>query len=171
MIKKSYEKAVTIIVVLFLGGLFLWLTVSCITTLVNGPPKMFDELFIFENIDECKELQNYKEGTVENLEIPEQDSSGRNITNSYTAKYKNKDVEFEIYAYEFATLNESKSFFEFYAGERMENVEKDYFLSKTMFKTELYVMENNKAYCVRCSAFDTDEVLSILSEVFSIKIA
>lgn len=140
-------------------------------------------MFIFQNLDECKQLKSYEQADAEIVEYldPNLDESykGLEYRSFWGMKYQSANLEYEIYAYEFTSKDNALKYYidvtddDKYA-ERLpvEDSDRNALGSKTDGEDlyQITVIEGNKAYRLLSSNLQIDAIDEMLSKVFSVKI-
>ena len=161
MAKSSCRVYVTSIL-LFLICLF---TVSCLNVRVD--------YYIFSNIDECYNISNlaYAEAQIIRYEDTSDDKYLKNLTYKefYAGTYKSKELNFEIFAYEFYDSESAKSYFKNVTGVNTE-FDATFLGSKGMIYYSLVVIDGNCAYFVLAPRNQSEILNKSLGDIFSKKI-
>lgn len=120
-------------------------------------------IYIFNDISECKSLDNIKIKDGINDRYIESISYNK----SYVGSFKYKSYDFELFAYEFESSEGSKEYFENCTDISTKSESNYKFSSGSSYKTTGVVINGKNAYYVSCSAFEFDDVMNYLSTVFS----
>jgi len=139
-------------------------------------------MFMFQNLDECKQLKTYEQNTIEIVEYlaPSADESynGLEYESFWGMKYRSENLDFEMFAYEFTCKDNALKYYTNVTGsdkyvEKLPAEDSDKNILGSNFYGEnnyqIVVMEGNKAYQLLSynpSAYAIDQMLS---EVFSRK--
>ena len=159
---KKFSKCLLLYIIF---GILLTSVISC------GPGSM--EFYIFDDIDECKKIQQleFENGKVNEYTSPSNDeySKGLLYNDFFAAKYESKEVEFEIYAYLFDSEETSKSYFKNATG-KDDDMETNFLVSGGIGLYEITVIDCEKAYTVFTSRSQLETVKKMLGEIFTIKL-
>lgn len=139
-------------------------------------------MFMFQNLDECKQLKSYEQNAIEIVEYldPSADESynGFGYESFWGMKYRSANLDFEIFAYEFMCIDDALKYcnnvpdFDRYAGKLpVEDSDKTIlgFNSFGENNYQIVVMEGNKAYQLLSYNPSSYAIDKMLSEVFSRK--
>lgn len=147
------------------------LLVSVGLIVLNYPFKM--SIYIFNDIDECKNLDDYfdRHVTIINHDSPKDDKNLGNLkyTSFFAADCLSSNIEFTIYAYEFESSDAAKMYFKNGTGINIER-EKGYNASSGITTFKLFVFAQERAYTVYCKNGDSKELIKCLQNAFSEKV-
>jgi len=140
-------------------------------------------MFIFENLDECKQLKTYEQISSEIDEYldPNVDENlkGLNYISFWGMDYKSSNIEYRIFAYEFADKESTLRYYVGVTGEekRLDKIPLNSFDKNILWqkkigdsKYQIAVIEGNKAYVLISSNLIIDKIDKMLSTVFSVKV-
>ena len=131
------------------------------------------DYYIFESIEECEKIEtlNFTEQKITKYENPDKDKKLKSLQYEafYGAKYESKEVNFEIFAYEFATEEDAEAYYKKAAGEKTAD-KSAYSASGGMFIADFEVKYYNKVYRVKTTSNDLFEIKDALGTIFSIQV-
>jgi len=131
------------------------------------------EIYIFSNIDECKNIEKYKkaDAIIENYDSPENDSNIKdlNYENFFGCNYSDSDINFEIFAYEFNNYETAKLYFKNETGKSTDN-NADFLESTGMTKSKRIVIYDNRAYYIQTEKENFEKVKEFINNCFTEKI-
>ena len=145
----------------------LW--IMLIVKLISSPD--FD-FFIFSDISECDLLYCVSDDAViDKYDTPTGDKHLGDLKYKefFGAKYTEKDIEFEIFAYSFESAESAQKYFEHVTG-------KDYGLATNYYATGsfmsyiLVAIDNENAYFIDISNGSLEELEIIIEKIFSIRL-
>ncbi len=126
-----------------------------------------DDFPMFSDIEECYSLENYK------LDDTPKDKyvKGLNYKASFVATVKTADCEFEIFAYEFETVESAKNYYKEFEGLKSE-INRDYGarFSVGHFAGKGIVFNGPNLYRISCDSKELDDVVKYLSTIFTLKL-
>ena len=142
-----------------------------LTAIALRTRKLVDtNIYIFANIQECNALD--ATGKFTPYTDASQDTHVENLP--YTAflsgEYHDGDVAFQIFAYEFESLDTARAYFDDITGKDSSTLSRNFSLSEGMRNARIVVFSENHAYVAYFSNDSTQEVLEILKDIFSTKI-
>ncbi len=121
---------------------------------------------IFSDIEECALLRNNE------IDYNLKDEYLRELDfkKSYTAVINYNSIKFQIFAYEFKTVDTAKKYYTNSCNKEKE-LDKDYSynFSSGMFESKGIVMNGKNLYRIKCDSAKIDDVKNYLSSVFSLK--
>ncbi|MBQ8416621.1 MAG: hypothetical protein IJX13_06980, partial [Clostridia bacterium] len=140
-------------------------------------------MFMFQDLDECKQLKKYEQisAEIEEYILPDGDEScdGLGYESFWGMKYRSANLSYEIFAYEFNSKNDALKYYMDATGDDkyadrlpVENSDKNIHGTKTFgnAKYQVTVIEGNKAYKLVSSNVIIDKIDEMLSVVFSVKV-
>ncbi len=140
-------------------------------------------VFMFQNLDECKQLKSYEQNAIEIVEYlaPSADESynGLEYESFWGMKYRSANLDFEIFAYEFTCKDNALKYYINVTGydkyaEKLPVEDSDknilFFNAFGENNYQIVVMEGNKAYQLLSYNLSSDAIDQMLSEVFSRKV-
>lgn len=142
-----------------------------LTAIALRTRKLVDtNIYILANIQECNALD--ATGKFTPYTDASQDTHVENLP--YTAflagEYHDGDVAFQIFAYEFESLDTARAYFDDITGKDSSTLSRNFSLSEGMRDGRLVVFDNHCGYAAYFSNGSTQEVLGILEEIFSVRI-
>lgn len=152
---------------------FSVLMLSCIVFSATSCHSPNMDFYIFSDITECESITqlNYQNSEVIKYDTPINDEYVKELTylNSYAAQYSSTTLQFELYAYEFESAEVAKQYFQNATGKN-DGKSTTFLLSSGIKKSELVVIDENRAYFAFTSRTQTGEMRKALSEIFSVKL-
>ena len=131
------------------------------------------DYYIFESIEECEKIEtlNFTEQKITKYENPEKDKKLKSLQYEafYGAKYESKEVDFEIFAYEFATEEDAESYYKNATGKdptSKSSFSSSWGVSNAYFEVIYY----NKVYRVETATNYLYETKVALGTIFSIQV-
>ena len=127
------------------------------------------DIHIFSDINECQNITNLKSDNadVEIYDFPKKDKNIKKLKYQefFGCKYTSDDFSFELFAYEFSSVDMAMSYFINFTGK--ENDPNPTFCdSSGMFWFERIVVKENKAYAVRCKKEYKDKMIELINSCF-----
>lgn len=154
----------------FLIYLSITFIVSLIFAFINLGLDLDGDYYIFSDINECLNLKNDNSKIeMSKYDSPQNDQHLGNLKyNDFcAAKYKSKELEFEIFAYEFNSVNDAKAYFKNGTGKESEN-NYNFTASTGLFgPSEIIVFKNEKAYTVYVAKKYLNKTKEILKKNFT----
>jgi len=130
-------------------------------------------VYMFSQIEECENISNIKYEkhilTVYSSNSDDEHLGGLIPLDYYAAKYESVQVNFEIFAYVFSSFDEAQGYFKNVTGKAMK-IEQNYSIVRGTVHSRIVVIDGNKAYKVVCPKSEYDEMNTILSSIFSVKL-
>ena len=131
------------------------------------------DYYIFKNIEECEKIEtlNFTEQKITKYENPDKDKKLKSLQYEafYGAKYESKEVDFEIFAYEFATEEDAEAYYKNAAGK--EPTDKSTFAwSRHAYSADFEVIYYNRVYRVRTTNKHMEAAKDALGTIFSIQV-
>ncbi len=126
--------------------------------------------YIFEDINECENIEKLKseDAVVTVYDNPDSDKNLGDLQydDFYCASYESKDMDFEIFAYDFVDSDTAK---EYYNKETKLGCDSDatFHTSKGMSYYRVVALDHDKVYIAKSAARNSDDLNSFLSKVFS----
>ena len=126
---------------------------------------------IFADLEECESIASADGSFSEYTEV----SSDKHVktltyTDFFAGKYKCDGFKFEIFAYEFDSIDSARAYFEEVTGKNSDGLDTNFSLSSGLLNSHLVVFDSNRAYMLYAPTMDMSDVAQFLSGVFSIKI-
>lgn len=144
--------------------------------LIFGLCACFDmemKVYIFENIEECQNINAYKSdnAVIELYDSPDGDKYLKDLqyNDFFACKYSSESFDFEIFAYEFLDSDTSKEYFKNVTGNSSED-SSSFSSVKGMLYYRRIVIDENKAYTIFSAPNDSDTVEEYIATVFSVKL-
>ena len=151
----------------------LFVAMFAIAFVLNSIEPKPVNVWIFDDISECEAITqlSYEDAELVKYETPTADKHLKNLSYSrfFAAEYKSKEVEFEIFAYEFNDFASAQKYFENVTGIDGSSVS-NFVISSGMTRSEIVVLDNERAYTVLTSRADLKETERALGELFSKKL-
>ena len=154
----------------------IWILWSLITVLMFSscdlePP----EYHIFTDISECKSMENTHSEPIkiETYDSPDRQQSyieGLSYSSFYGAKYQTSEFQFEIYAFEFVSPEDSKEYFEKITGKTVNSHNKCFSASGGMTRFRIVAIDGKNAYTVYAPIQDSEKVTVFINSQFSVPI-
>ena len=121
---------------------------------------------IFSDIEECALLGNNEI----DYNLKDEYLGELDFKKSYTAVINYNSIKFQIFAYEFKTVDTAKKYYT-NSCKKEKELDKDYSFdfSSGMFKSEGIVMNGKNLYRIECDSAKIDDVKSYLSSIFSLE--
>lgn len=138
--------------------------------------------YIFQNFEECKQLMTYEQipSTIVEYEDAKTDEKLWNLKYKtfWGMRYQSSELEYEIFAYEFADKDDTLKYFNNASGSLFQDplpiAENDPNMNvKKIVGEDTYqviVTAGTKAYRLICSRLLMDQIEEMLSIVFSVKV-
>ena len=128
---------------------------------------------IFSNIEECKDIENLKSDNAD-VEIYDSTMEDKYLKNlkfqgSFGCKYTSDDLTFELFAYEFSSVDMAMSYFKNSTG-KGNDPNPTFSDSSGAFLFERIVIKENKAYAVRCKKDEKEKLIDFLNSWFSVDV-
>lgn len=150
--------------------LVLLLVLCAILTACDG---VQNEAYMFADISECENIVlNKSEDTeVTVYDTPEKDKNLKDFEydSFYAVKYKSKEMNFEIFAYDFVDIDTAKNYFEECANRECIG-NKDFYISSDLINHTIRAFDEDKAYVLYSRLGYRESVNEFLSNVFSVSI-
>ena len=134
------------------------------------------EFFIFENISECEQLlpTDVSDSTVEKYITPDKDKKIKELSYKefWGMKFTSSDLEYEIFAYEFADSDSALKYYTNVTGRSDDLPYKDKraHATKGMFNYDIIVVYQNKAYSLSAPLRCADSIDELLANAFSYRL-
>ena len=161
------KKTSIVLISVLLLCLIAWFVV--VSIMVAGA-----SVYMFADMEECKSIAS-ADGSFSEYADASSDKNikGLNYTDFFAGKYDSGDFRFEIFAYEFDSVDSARTYFKKVTGKNSRDMETNFSLSSGIFssRARMVVFNNNLAYIVYIPTMDVKDAAEFLSEVFSIKIA
>lgn len=140
--------------------------------LVYGYRNIDRGFYIFQDIDECRNLASYEnDAEVKSYDSPEQDKNykGQPLISFVGMNYKSKTMKYKLFAYEFENSDQAKQYFSKITGKNYDNA---LYVSKSsgMSSYRIVVAFENRAYCIETSNRYIKQVDTMLASQFSNKL-
>lgn len=133
-------------------------------------------MYIFEDLNECKQLMSHEQALLEINEYHnpsvDENYSGLEYDAFWGMKYRSENIEYEIFAYEFADNDGALQYYTNVTG-RTADSGKTRLGSKTYGwngECRVVVVDGNKAYTLVSSASLIHKIEEMLSAVFSVQV-
>lgn len=128
------------------------------------------DVHIFSDMDECLSIESMKadEAEVDIFDPTKKDWNlrGLEVEESFGCKYVSDDLTFTLYAYVFADSDLAMEYFENETG-KDRDPNPTFSSSSGMGSYRRIAVSENKAYLVRCSKSDSEDVIEFLNSRFS----
>lgn len=128
--------------------------------------------YIFEDINECENIEKFKseDAVVTIYDSPDSDKNLGDLQydDFYCASYESKDMDFEIFAYDFVDSDTAKEYFRNETG--LQEIRDTHFLASGGIGYSIIVLDNDRTYIATFKTRDLEEVKTFLSKVFSKRI-
>ena len=180
MLSKKFPKFLGLIVVLLPIVVVLLIVVFVIYMLNYSSP---NEYYIFQTIDECEQLipANQTDLMIERYVSPKKDKYLKNLSfeSFFGMKFHSSELEYEIFAYEFADSNSALKYYINVTGQNSyekelplsdSNENKRLSSSKGMSRYRLIAVYQNKAYLIVAPKQYGDTIDKMLATVFSFQL-
>ena len=165
--RKIVKKTSIVLISVLLLCLIAWFVVVGI--MVFGV-----SAYIFSDMEECKSIASADGSFSEYADASsDKNNKGLTYTDFFAGKYDSGDFKFEIFAYEFDSVDSARAYFKEVTGKNSRDRESNFTLSSGLLSSRacMVVFNNNLAYIVYMPTMDIKDATDFLSEVFSIKIA
>lgn len=131
------------------------------------------DFYIFSDISECDNIEAFKteDAIVTIYDTPDLDDSIDDLEydDFYAAKYESAELDFEIFAYEFADSDFSKTYFEINTGIKTD-LDTHFLASGGIAKYTVIVIDGCNAYCANTTQKYSEDLKLFLGEIFSKKL-
>jgi len=129
--------------------------------------------YIFEDISECENIEKLKseDAVVTVYDSPDSDKNLGDLQydDFYCASYESKELDFEIFAYDFVDSDSAKEYFRNDTG--LHKIRDTHYLeSGGMGYSRIIALDYDRAYITTFKTRDLREVKTFLAKVFSKKI-
>ena len=125
---------------------------------------------IFADLEECESIASADGSFSEYTEVSSDKHVKVRLTDFFAGKYKCDGFKFEIFAYEFDSIDSARAYFEEVTGKNSDGLDTNFSLSSGLLNSYLVVFDSNRAYMLYAPTMDISDVAQFLSGVFSIKI-
>lgn len=154
-------KKITCIIV----AILLLLLCGCVGSTISNI-----DVRIFGEIQECKKFEELAgpNVTIELLDTPTADSYLYDLVyiDFYGFEYRSTDINFELYAYNFADSEDANAYFYNVTGKN-NTFEKNFSDSSGMLSYRRIALSGNKVYCAYTTPSEADRMIEIINGVFS----
>lgn len=127
---------------------------------------------IFEDINECENIEKLKseDAVITVYDSPDLDKNLGDLQyeDFYCASYESKELDFEIFAYDFVDSDSAKEYFRNDTG--LSEIRDTHFLASGGMGYRIIVLDDDRAYITTFKTRDLREVKTFLSRVFSKRI-
>ncbi|MBQ7761769.1 MAG: hypothetical protein IJ400_06915 [Clostridia bacterium] len=150
----------------------LVLCILCFFSLISCNLVRFD-YYIFDDISECEKLTKteYTNAQLTRYDTPINDNNLENLEylEFFGGYFTSDEAEFEIFAYEFQSTNVAQKYFK-----NVTDMDSDSNSAVSVysynFKTRIIVADFERVYLVKTSSSNTDAVLDLLENTFSVRV-
>lgn len=126
---------------------------------------------MFADLDECAFIASADGNFSEYSDVlSDENVRGLTYTDFFAGVYDCDTFEFEIFAYEFDSVDSARAYFDEVTGKNSDGLDANFTLSSGLLTSSLVVFDSNRAYVVYAPAMDVSDVAQFLSGVFSLKI-
>lgn len=127
------------------------------------------DVHIFSNIEECQSIEGLNDNNTD-LKIyfsPDKDKNLRNLQfqEFFGCDYTSEDLIFELFAYEFSSVDIAMSYFKNFTGKE-DDPNPTFCDSSGVFWFKRIVVKENKAYAVRCKKDYKDKMIELINSCF-----
>ena len=131
------------------------------------------DFYIFSDISECDNIEVFKteDAIVTIYDTPDLDDSIDDLEydDFYAAKYESAELDFVIFAYEFADSDFAKGYFKKQTGIKTD-LDVHFLASGGMFKYRVIAIDGCRAYCANTTQKNSKALILFLEDVFSKKL-
>jgi len=129
-------------------------------------------IYMFADMEECKTIASADDSFSKYTDSSsDKNVSGLTYTDFFAGKYDAGDFQFEIFAYEFDSVDSARAYFDKVTGKNSDGLISNYSSSSGVMSSHIVVFEGKLAYALYLPTSDVVDVAEFLSNVFSIKIA
>ena len=128
-------------------------------------------IYIFSNIAECEKISTFEDVSFSKYDSPDKDPylKGLDYASFAGGNYTFRGDEFELFAYEFDNVSSAQEYFRNVTGKAIKKTP-NYNILRGSFGYRMVVIDEKKAYYLNCSAKAGDEIVELLSEIFTCKL-